>query len=165
MPPFERRRGVRGRGSEFGVHSSQFGVHSRARPRRRPRARSHRSRFAVRRSPGFAVYRTEFAAHSLRFRGGILCSYVVKKATKPPGRSDPCSRSSPQSKPIGHALGNGLVQPIFRPPSRRSRLASIPSLSCRDAGLKMLCVNNATTVVLERVNFVCMLVALRYSGF
>ena len=34
------------------------------------------------------------------------------------GTSDPLSRSSPQSIPIGHALGNGLVPPIFRPPSR-----------------------------------------------
>ena len=37
-----------------------------------------------------------------------------------PATSDPRPRSSRQSIPIGHALGNGLVQPIFRPPSRRS---------------------------------------------
>jgi hypothetical protein len=48
-----------------------------------------------------------------------------------------CSR---QSIPIGHALGNGLVQPIFSPPSRRSPFVFSPSLSRRDAGLEMLCV-------------------------
>jgi hypothetical protein len=34
--------------------------------------------------------------------------------------SDPRPRSARQSIPIGHALGNGLVQPMSRPPSRRS---------------------------------------------
>ena len=57
-----------------------------------------------------------------------------------PATSDPCPRSSRQSIPIGHALGNGLVQPIFSPPSRRSPLVCSPSFSRRDAGLKMLCV-------------------------
>ena len=54
--------------------------------------------------------------------------------------SDPRPRSSRQSIPIGHPLGNGLVQPIFRPASRRSSLVCFPSHSRRDAGLKMLCV-------------------------
>src|SRR5208282_6924982 len=57
-----------------------------------------------------------------------------------PGTSDPRPRSRRQSIPIGHALGNGLVQPIFRPASQRSPLVCFPSLSRRDAGLKMLCV-------------------------
>ena len=39
-----------------------------------------------------------------------------------PATSDSRPRSSRQSIPIGHALGNGLVQPIFSPPSRRSPL-------------------------------------------
>ena len=45
-----------------------------------------------------------------------------------PGASDPCQRSSRHSIPIGHALGNGLVQPIFSPPSRRSPSDCFPSL-------------------------------------
>jgi len=45
-----------------------------------------------------------------------------------PGTSDPRPRSGRQSIPIGHALGNGLVQPIFRPPSRRSPSDCFPSL-------------------------------------
>ena len=57
-----------------------------------------------------------------------------------PATSDPRPRSNRQSIPIGHALGNGLVQPIFRPASQRSPLVCFPSLSRRDAGLKMLCV-------------------------
>jgi len=57
-----------------------------------------------------------------------------------PATSDPRPRSSRQSIPIGHALGNGLDQPIFSPPSRRSPLVCSPSFSRRDAGLKMLCV-------------------------
>jgi len=54
--------------------------------------------------------------------------------------SDPRPRSGRQSIPIGHALGNGLVQPIFRPPSRRSPSDCSPSVFRRDAGLKMLCI-------------------------
>src|SRR5271166_2170737 len=54
--------------------------------------------------------------------------------------SNVCPRPSPESIPIGHAPPNGLVQPIFRPPSRRSSFGCSPSLSRRDAGLKMLCV-------------------------
>ena len=57
-----------------------------------------------------------------------------------PGISDPCQRPRPQSIPIGHAPAYGLVQPIFRPASRRSPLVCFRSLSRRDAGLKMLCV-------------------------
>ena len=70
----------------------------------------------------------------------------VPRSTKLPAHSSlppmsaPCQRSSRQSMPIGHALGNGLAQHIFRPPSRRSPLVCIPSLSRRAAGLKMLCV-------------------------
>jgi hypothetical protein len=102
LPPFERRS-VRGRGSEFGVHSSQFGVHSRARPRGRPRARNHDARFAVRRA-------SQFTAQSSRLtiRGFAGCGLQL--------------RSVKNYKPV----------------------------------------NNATTVVSERVNFVWMLVALRY---
>jgi hypothetical protein len=52
--------------------------------------------------------------------------------------------SSPEIQPTinthGHALGNGLVQHIFSPPSRRSALICSPSLFRRDAVLKMLCV-------------------------
>jgi hypothetical protein len=51
--------------------------------------------------------------------------------------------SSPEIQPAINThrspLGNGLVQPIFSPPSRRSPLLCSPSLSRRDAGLKMLC--------------------------
>src|SRR5207244_1251063 len=63
-----------------------------------------------------------------------------------PGTSDPRPRSSRQSISIGHALGNGLVQPIFRPPSRRSPSECFPSLfpprrrsknALRYAGLKL----------------------------
>ena len=57
-----------------------------------------------------------------------------------PGTSDPRPRSGRQSIPIGHALGNGLVQPIFRPPSRRPPSDCSPSVSRRAAGLKMLCI-------------------------
>ena len=53
---------------------------------------------------------------------------------------DPHSKQGRQSIPIGHALPNGLVQPIFRPPSRRPPLACFPSVFRRDAGLKMLCI-------------------------
>jgi len=56
--------------------------------------------------------------------------------------SDPRPRSGRQSIPIGHALGNGLVQPIFRPPSRRSPSDCSPSVFRRDAGLKMLCITD-----------------------
>ena len=54
--------------------------------------------------------------------------------------SNVCPRPSPESIPIGHAPPNGLVQPIFRPPARRSPFGCSPSLSRRDARLKMLCV-------------------------
>ena len=57
-----------------------------------------------------------------------------------PAPSDPRPRTGQQSIPIGHALGNGLVQPIFRPPSRRPPSDCSPSVFRRDAGLKMLCV-------------------------
>jgi hypothetical protein len=76
----------------------------------------------------------------------IIAHHLYRDPTKYPrhsslpGMSDPSQRSSRQSIPIGHALGNGLVQPIFRPPSRRPLLVCFPSLSRRDAGLKMLCV-------------------------
>ena len=66
--------------------------------------------------------------------------------TKHPRRSslpvppDPRPRTGQQSIPIGHALGNGLVQPIFRPPSRRRPPECSPSISRRDAVLKMLCI-------------------------
>jgi hypothetical protein len=66
--------------------------------------------------------------------------------TKHPRRSslpvppDPRPRTGQQSIPIGHALGNGLVQPIFRPPSRRPPSDCSPSVFRRDARLKMLCV-------------------------
>jgi hypothetical protein len=56
------------------------------------------------------------------------------------GSSNPRPRSSRQSIPIGHPLGNGLVQPIFRPPSRRPPSDCSPSVFSRDADLKMLCV-------------------------
>ena len=42
--------------------------------------------------------------------------------------------------PQGHALGTGLVQPIFSPPSRRSPSMCCHSLSRHDAGPKMLCI-------------------------
>jgi hypothetical protein len=48
-----------------------------------------------------------------------------------PGTSDSRPRFSRQSIPIGCALGNGLVQPIFSPPSRRSSLVFSPSFSRR----------------------------------
>jgi hypothetical protein len=57
-----------------------------------------------------------------------------------PAPSDPRPRTGQQSIPIGHALGNGLVQPIFRPPSRRPPSDCSPSVFRRDAGLKMLCI-------------------------
>ena len=68
-----------------------------------------------------------------------------------PATSDPRPRSSRQSIPIGHALGNGLVQPIFRPASQRSPLVGFPSLSRRDAGLKMLCAMNARPYINKRL--------------
>ena len=76
----------------------------------------------------------------------IIAHHLYRDPTKYPrhsslpGMSDPSQRSSRQSIPIGHALGNGLVQPIFRPPSRRPLLVCFPKLSRRDAGLKTLCV-------------------------
>ena len=45
-----------------------------------------------------------------------------------------------QSIPIGHPLGNGLVQPSFRSPSRRSPSDCSPSHFRRVAGLKLLCI-------------------------
>ena len=45
-----------------------------------------------------------------------------------------------KSIPIGHALGNGLVQPSFRSPSRRSPSDCSPSHFRRVAGLKLLCI-------------------------
>ena len=55
--------------------------------------------------------------------------------------SDPHPRSSRQSIPIAIAhTPDRLVQPIFRPPSRRPPPECSPSISRRDAGLKMLCI-------------------------
>ncbi len=54
--------------------------------------------------------------------------------------SDPRQRSRRQSIHIGHALGGGFVQSIFRPPPRRPPFECLPSVSRRDAGLKMLCI-------------------------
>jgi hypothetical protein len=48
-------------------------------------------------------------------------------------------RSSRQSIHIGHALGSGFVQSIFSPPSRRPPFKCFPSVSRRDAELKILC--------------------------
>jgi hypothetical protein len=39
-----------------------------------------------------------------------------------------------------HALGSGFVQSIFSPPPRRSPFECLPSVSRRDAGLKLLCI-------------------------
>src|SRR5438105_1514566 len=41
---------------------------------------------------------------------------------------------------IGHALGSGFVQSIFSPPSRRPPFECFPSVSRRDADLKILCI-------------------------
>jgi hypothetical protein len=41
---------------------------------------------------------------------------------------------------IGHALGSGFVQSIFSPPSRRPPFRCFPSVSRRDADLKILCI-------------------------
>ena len=54
-----------------------------------------------------------------------------------PFRSPP--RSSRQSIHIGHALGSGFVQSIFSPPPRRPPFECFPSVSRRDAELKILC--------------------------
>ena len=51
----------------------------------------------------------------------------------------PHPRSSPQSIHIGHALASGFVQSIFSPPSRRPPVECFPSVSRRDADLKILC--------------------------
>jgi len=76
-----------------------------------------------------------------RIRGQCSHRDPTRRCTRSslPATSDPRPRSSRQSIPIGDALGNGLVQPIFSPPSRRSPLVCSPSFSRRDAGLKMLC--------------------------
>ena len=52
----------------------------------------------------------------------------------------PRPKTGQQSIPIGHALGNGLVQPSFRSPSRRSPSDCSPSHFRRVAGLKLLCI-------------------------
>ena len=54
--------------------------------------------------------------------------------------SSPRPKTDQQSIPIGHALGNGLVQPSFRSPSRRSPSDCSPSHFRRVAGLKLLCI-------------------------
>jgi hypothetical protein len=56
------------------------------------------------------------------------------------GPSDPRQRSSRQSIHIGHALGSGFVQSIFSPPPRRLPFECFPSVSRRDADLKILCI-------------------------
>ena len=52
----------------------------------------------------------------------------------------PRPKTGQESTPIGHALGNGLVQPSFRSPSRRSPSDCSPSHFRRVAGLKLLCI-------------------------
>ena len=93
---------------------------------------------------------TAHPEENLRQRSHSLYSFIGhsrhRDPTKHPRRSslpapsDPRPRTGQQSIPIGHALGNGLVQPIFRPPSRRPPSDCSPSVFRRDAGLKMLCV-------------------------
>src|SRR6202011_1016690 len=51
----------------------------------------------------------------------------------------PHPRSSRHSIHIGHALASGFVQSIFSPPSRRPPFECFPSVSRRDADLKILC--------------------------
>src|SRR6202022_3291149 len=57
----------------------------------------------------------------------------------PPTPFGPHPRSSRHSIHIGHALGSGFVQSIFSPPSRRPPPECLPSVSRRDADLKILC--------------------------
>jgi hypothetical protein len=56
-----------------------------------------------------------------------------------PVASDPHPRSGRQSIPIA-VRPDRLVQPIFRPPSRRPPPECSPSIFRREAGLKMLCI-------------------------
>jgi hypothetical protein len=76
------------------------------------------------------------------------CDSPLERPTSRPGdsarlpsptRFGPHPRSSRHSIHIGHALGSGFVQSIFSPPSRRPPFECFPSVSRRDADLKILC--------------------------
>src|SRR5271165_804301 len=41
---------------------------------------------------------------------------------------------------MGHALGGGFIRSIFSPPPRRPPFECLPSVSRRDADLKILCI-------------------------
>jgi hypothetical protein len=71
-----------------------------------------------------------------RQRGPSAASHTLITS----GRFRSSSKIEPARIPIDIATPDGLVQPLFRPPSRRPPLACSPSTSRRDAGLKMLCI-------------------------
>ena len=77
------------------------------------------------------------------------CNSPLDDPTNRPGDSPrlpsqtplgPHPRSSQHSIHIGHALGGGFVQSIFSSPPRRSPFKCFPSVSRRDADLKILCI-------------------------
>src|ERR1700724_2889669 len=70
---------------------------------------------------------------------GILVLYRRDPIPDSVTPSDARQRSSRQSIHIGHALGSGFVQSIFSPPPRRPPFECFPSVSRRDAELKILC--------------------------
>src|SRR5882762_483786 len=63
---------------------------------------------------------------------------AIPHAYPSPTPFGPHPRSSRHSIHIGHALGSVFVQSIFSPPSRRPPFECFPSVSRRDADLKIL---------------------------